>query len=171
MIEQKVMYGLDNIYVAKLNGDRYYTPIRIKGAKSIEAQLDFKTEIKKAGKRNIRFTNFEGGSGILSVMGLTTDEYNLLFGHSVEKNKVTVTTTDTSPYLALMFNKERYDGSKLVYCLYKVIFKPVNIGARTIENGIATEENIDIEFDIEHNDGKIYYMDNCDESFFDSVII
>lgn len=171
MIEQKIMYGFDNVYVAKLNGDNYYPPIKITGGKSIEAQLDFKTEIKKKAKGNIRFNSFEGGSGSLSVMGLTPNEYNLLFGHSLENNKVMVTTSDTSPYLALMFSKEKYDGTKLGYCLYKVIFKPININANTIENGIAIEENIEIEFDIEENNGKIYYMDNCDESFFDSVKI
>ena len=166
MIEKKIMYGLQNIHVAKLTPNGYETPIPIEGAKNVDAELNFNVEVMKKGKGNIRFTEFKGGSGTLEVIGLTPYEYELLFGSTVKDNRVTVKETDISTPFALMFSRTNMQDEEVGYCIYKVIFKHPGILGSTITNGIATEETIQIDFDIESNDGDIYYFDKCNYDFF-----
>ena len=163
------MYGFDNIHIAKLDKNGYSIPVHIEGAKAIEAEFKYDTTTAKSDKNNIRFTNFIGGSGSLTVIGLTPEEYGLLFGNMVDGNRFTVKETDISSNVALMFSRRKSTGENIGYCIYKVNFKPIGISATTMENGAMAEESIEIEFEIESNNGDIYYFDDCDDSFFDSV--
>ena len=171
-IEHKIMYGFSNIYVAKKNGDKYATPVLIEGGKSVTVNLNYNyTELKKGKyKTPVRFQEFAGGGGKLKLLGLSKEEYKLLFGCEVEDNKVKIKTTDKAPTLALMFTRKQLDGTEKGYCLYNIVCKPLNFDATTIENGRIAEDSVEIEFFVNSKEEDIYYIEeNIDDSFFEQV--
>lgn len=165
---KKICYGFSDIHIAKREGNKYLKPVLLEGAKSVEANLNFTYKEYRSGKKVKRFSNFEGGEGTLGILGLNKEEYQLLFGSTVENNKVIVSTNNNSPELALMFSRENIDGTKKCYCLYSITCKPVDIGATTIEGGSISEDIVDIEFFIDSIDDKVYYIDD-ENDFFEQV--
>ncbi|WP_270647183.1 hypothetical protein [Paeniclostridium hominis] len=168
-LNQKIMYGFSDIHVARKIGNTYESPIKLEGAKSVEASLNYSYTEGKVGNRTIRFSEFKGGEGTISLIGLSKEEYALLFGSEVNGNKVTCRTTDKSPNLALMFSKEQLDGTRKGYCIYNIACKPIPISATTLEGGTIKEQDIEIDFFIESLEDKIYYIDEEDGTFFDLV--
>ncbi|MBW4863760.1 MAG: hypothetical protein KZY55_11525 [Paeniclostridium sp.] len=171
-LEQKIMYGFSDIHVAKLTGEAYATPVAIEGGKSVEAELSFEHTPFYADNREVaRIGGFAGGEGTLGVLSLTSTEQNLLFGHTkIGENGHLVKSNDVAPTVALMFSREKLDGSKQGYCLYNVKFKPTSISATTMEEGKVEEEPMELEFTIgETSDRKIYYVDKVTPTFFDKV--
>ncbi|CEN75434.1 phage major tail protein [[Clostridium] sordellii] len=171
-LEAKIMYGFSDIHVAKLTDGSYATPVAIEGAKSVEAELKFEHTPFYADNREVaRVGGFAGGEGKLNILSLTSDEYNLLFGHTkIGKDGYIVKSNDVAPTVALMFSREKLDGTKTGYCLYNVKFKPSSIAATTMEEGKVEEEPIELEFTIgETDDRKIYYVDKVTGEFFNTV--
>ena len=102
----KRIQGLKNIHVAKLTGtNTYSTPVAILGAKEISLELQFE-ETKMYADDAIDYMDFifAGGSGTLSMTGLTASEYETLFGATVSGEEVTVSTNDVAPELELKGN-------------------------------------------------------------------
>lgn len=173
-LEQKIMYGFSDIHVAKLTDGTYATPVAIEGGKSVEAELSFEHTPFYADNREVaRVGGFAGGEGTLGVLSLTSTEQNLLFGHTkIGEDGYLVKSNDIAPTVALMFSREKLDGTKLGYCLYNVKFKPTSISATTMEEGKPEEEPIELEFSIgETTDKKVYYVDKVTDTFFDKIPI
>ncbi|XTR36458.1 major tail protein [Paraclostridium tenue] len=171
-LEQKIMYGFSDIHVAKLTDGEYATPVAIEGGKSVEAELSFEHTPFYADNREVaRVGGFAGGEGTLGILSLTSEEYQLLFGHTkIGDDGYVVKSNDVAPAVALMFSREKLDGTKTGYCLYNVKFKPTSISATTMEEGKVEEEPIELEFTIgETSDRKIYYVDKVTPTFFDKV--
>ena len=171
-LEKKIMYGLENIHIAKIENGKYNTPIAIEGAKSLEASFAYSIENARCGKSKVQFKNFVGGSGKLNILGLTHSEQNLIFGNAIEENFLKVNVLDSSPRFALMFSKKNALGEDIGYCIYNIRFNPISLGANTIVGGAMEEEIIELEFSIDPNEnGDIYYLEKGNENFFNKVKI
>lgn len=171
---QKRFGGLKGIHVAPLleNGE-YGSPVAIKGAKSVEGSLNFES-VQFYADNGIDFQDFafSGGEGTLTVSGLTPTEFTLLFGSKNAKGGVLVNTGDTTPELALMFEREALGtkGKKL-YVIYAVKFAQPSISAQTMEGGIE-EETMELSFTIrELENGDLYYMLDTTDSQADPEAI
>lgn len=152
--------GFSNIHVAPLTGETFGTPIKIEGAKSIEAELSY--ENVQFYSDNAMDTNdfvFAGGEGTLTVSGLTATEYETLFGSTVADGGVLVKTTDQAPELALLFERKKLGTQeKMLYVIYAVKFAPANISAQTMEGSIE-EETVELTFSVrELAGGDVYYL-------------
>lgn len=171
-LEGKIMYGLENIHVAKLTGSAYGVPVAIEGAKSVEAEFAYESTAIYADNRNVFTVNgFAGGEGSLGILSLSADEYNLLFGHEiVGTDGFVVKSTDVAPTVALGFSRRRGDGKHQVYWIYNVKFKPSALAATTMEEGKVEAEPIELEFTIgETADNGIYYSETLTDTSFDAV--
>lgn len=164
----KRMQGLKNIHVAKINNaNKYETPVPITGAKELSLELSYE-EVKMYADDSIDFMDyiFSGGSGTMSVTGLSVEEYKLLFGATVENGQVVVKSTDTAPEMALLFENDKLGvNGKRLYCVYAVKFAQPSIDSKTKEGSIS-DESISISFTVrELADGTIFrFLDTDEES-------
>lgn len=166
---QRIAFGFNDIHIAKYDNGTFNKPVRLEGAKEVNIELTYDETVAKAGKNNIYFEEFKGGDGTLTILGLYPDEYNLLFGHSVENGTVNVKTTDKRNKVALMFSKQLADGTKQCYCFYNCRFKPIGASATTIQGGL--EENVvELSFTVEQLNDDIYYTRiDFENTFFNEV--
>ena len=165
MANIKRIQGLKNIHVAKLTGtNTYSTPVAILGAKEINLELSFE-ETKMYADDAIDYMDFifAGGSGTLSMTGLTAAEYETLFGATVEGQEVTVSTNDVAPELAILFENDRLGTvGRRVYCIYAAKFAPPQISAKTKE-GQVEDSQIDLQFVVrELSDGRVFKFKDTD---------
>lgn len=171
-LEKKIMYGLENIHVAKFEGGRYATPVAIEGAKNVEASFAYESNSIYADNRNVYTVNgFAGGEGTLGILSLSSDEYELLFGHTKIGDEGYISkSTDIAPQVALGFSRRRADGKSQAYWIYNVKFKPTALSATTMEEGKIEEDILELEFSImETADNKIFYTNILTEDFFEEV--
>lgn len=171
-LESKIMYGLEDIHVAKITDGVYATPVHIEGAKSVEAGFAYESNAIYADNRNVFTVNgFAGGEGTLGILSLSTDEYQLLFGHKkVGTDGFVVKSTDVAPTVALGFSRRRADGKSQVYWIYNVKFKPSELEANTMEEGKVEADILELEFSIgETADNAIYYTEEMTATSFDAV--
>lgn len=158
---KKRLGGFSRIHVAKLLSDgTYQVPVAISGAKAVEAELTYE-QVQFYADNNIDFSDFifNGGEGTLTISGLTPDEYNTLFGSTVADGGVLVKSTDISPELALLFERNKLGTShKVYYVLYAVKMSPPALSAQTMEGSIE-EENIELTFSVRAlADGEVFFM-------------
>ena len=109
---EKVIYGMSNIHVAKLNEEtgEYEAPVAILGAKSCEATFEIAEKTISADNRAVyNSKKVANGSGTLSVLGLTGDERRLLQGGDETVGWALRSGMD-APSFALMFEQEKADG-------------------------------------------------------------
>lgn len=171
LMKRKIAFGFNDIHIAKLIKGRFDKPIRVHGGKEVNIELYYKETIAQRGNNNIYFEQFENGSGTLSVVGLTLDEYQLMFGCTIANGRLKIKTTDDSSRFALMFSKQLADGNKQCYCFYNCRFKPIGVNAKTTSDGSINENTIDIDFTIDSFDKDIYYTEIDNLSFFNQVVI
>lgn len=158
---KKRLGGFKNIHVAKLLSDgTFQVPVPVTGAKSIEAELAYE-QVQFYADNAIDYSDFifNGGEGTLTVSGLTADEYNLLFGSTVEDGGVLVKSSDIAPEVAILFERNKLGTQdKVLYALYACKFAPPAISAQTMEGGIE-EETVELTFTVrELADGSVFYM-------------
>jgi phi13 family phage major tail protein len=157
---KKRLGGFKNIYVAPLTGSTFGTPVRIEGAKSIEAELAYEA-VQFYADNAIDYNDFvfNGGEGTLTVSGLTMQEYNTLFGSTFATGGVLVKSTDVAPELAILFERNKLGtNGKVLYALYACKFAPPAISAQTMEGGVE-EEPVELTFTIrELADASVFYM-------------
>src|SRR3954452_586334 len=106
---KKRLGGFRNIHVAKLLSDgSFQAPVPISGAKSIEAELAYES-VQFYADNAIDYNDFifNGGEGTLTVSGLTSDEYNTLFGSTVADGGVLVKSSDIAPEVAILFERNK----------------------------------------------------------------
>lgn len=162
----KRIQGLKNIHVAKITGENTYeVPTAIPGAKEISLELSYE-EVKMYADDVIDYMDyiFSGGSGTLSLTGLSASEYNLLFGSTKEQGGAVIKSTDIAPELALLFENDKLGvAGKRLYCIYAVKFAPPAIESKTKE-GTVSDEALELSFTVrELKDGTIFRFVDTDE--------
>lgn len=172
MAVKKRLGGFKNIHVAPVTGETFGTPIKIEGAKEVEAELAYET-VQFYADNAIDYQDFifNGGEGTLTLSGLTVQEYNTLFGSTVDKGGVLVKSTDVAPELALLFERDVLGvaGGKRLYVLYACKFAPPTIGAQTKEGNVE-EEPVELQFTVrELSDASVFYMLDTTETGVDQA--
>lgn len=159
-IKQKRLGGFSNIHIAKISeGGAYATPVPLEGGKSVEVSLNYEN-VQFYADNAVDYSDyiFSGGEGTLTVSGLTSEEYVLLFGATKDENGVVSTkTSDIAPEVALLFERKKLGTNKVVkYIVYACKFAPVSINATTME-GSVEEETVELTFSVrETADNKVY---------------
>lgn len=158
---KKRLGGFSQIHVAPMTSEGVYsTPIPILGAKAIEAELNYES-VQFYADNAIDYNDFifNGGEGTLTVSGLTMEEYQTLFGSTVENGGVLVKSNDIAPELAIMFERKKLGSNeRVLYVLYATKMAPPAISAATME-GSVEEETVELTFSVrELADGSVYYI-------------
>lgn len=157
---KKRLAGLKGIHVAPYEGGTFKTPVPITGAKSVSAELEY-SEVKFYADDVNDFSDyqFSGGSGELVLSGLQLEEYKTLFGCDFQDGITTVNSGDTTPQLALLFERKKLGTQdKVLYVIYNVKFAPPAIEANTLEGDIS-EETMTLSFTVsEMPNGDVYRM-------------
>lgn len=170
---QKRFGGLQGIHIAPITDGSFGTPVPIKGAKSVEGTLNYES-VQFYADNGIDFQDFKfsGGEGTLTVSGLTPEEFTLLFGSQNKNGAVVVNTFDTTPEVALMFERNALgkNGKKL-YVIYACKFAQPSISAQTMEGSIE-EENMELTFSIrELENGDLYMTVDTTDSSVNSEVV
>lgn len=155
---KKRLAGLKGIHVAPYEGGTFKTPVPITGAKSVSAELEY-SEVKFYADDVNDFADyqFSGGSGELVLSGLQLEEYKTLFGCDYKEGITTINSGDTTPQLALLFERKKLGTQeKMLYVIYNVKFAPPALEANTLEGDIS-EETITLSFTVsEMPNGDVY---------------
>lgn len=172
--KQKIVFGMDNIHVAKINDDGTFGAIvPILGAKACEASFESSEKIIYSDNNPVyndkRPTK---GSGKLSVLGLTMEEKALLAGVDVVKGGIALGTNTVAPNLAVLFAQDKADGGKILTIIYNVQFATPSIQAVTTEGEIE-EQIAELEFtclpDVQSR-LFFYIVDTTDETADEAMI-
>lgn len=158
---KKRLGGFKSIHIAKLLSDgTFQAPVPLTGAKAIEAELAYE-QVQFYADNSIDYSDFifNGGEGTLTVSGLTTEEYQLLFGSTVADGGVLVKSSDIAPEVAILFERNKLGtNEKVLYVIYGCKFAPPSISASTMEGSIE-EETVELTFTVrELTDGEVFYM-------------
>ena len=120
------LMGFENLHYATLSKDdtdgiTYGTPKRFAGAVSINEDLQTETAENYADNRLWETKQvFSKGEVELVMAELPTEVYAELCGHTVDSNgKVIVNASDTAPYIALLGEFKKGDGTKRYFKLLK----------------------------------------------------
>lgn len=153
--------GFRNIYFAPIDQTtgEYQKPVRILGGKSISGDLKYELEeFESDDVIDDQEYYFAGGEGKLSLKSLLPEDYELLFGSTVDAGGVAVRSTDVAPAGALLFERQlRGAVGKRLYCVYNVKFAPTGFNAESSGQG-AGETNDELTFAIgEGEDNLIIY--------------
>ena len=147
--ENKILYGFSDI---KVNNEP------ILGGKSVQVNLDIQT-VKASNKtRDFRWSTVTGASGQITLLSLTSEEMELLFGYEVNNTsngqEIIVTDSFANKEVELSFARKKPNGKYIKYYM-TVIFNPASIEANTLEGSIS-EDNITLDFEVIKKNG-VYY--------------
>lgn len=165
--KKKLLKGLKNIHFAPFVNGAFETPVRIDNAKSIEASLKYESDQTWAEDMMIADEyEYAGGEGKMSILGLSKEEYETLFGAKVVKGGIVASTNDRSADGAFLFERGKKGSSaKRLYTIYACKCSPAGISAEGIEEGKGEVGVDEIEFSIGSMDnGDIYHFIDTDDS-------
>jgi phi13 family phage major tail protein len=160
---EKIVYGLDNIHVAKMSADGTYgVPVAILGAKTVEASFESSEKVMKYDNKTV-YTDkrVTGGSGKLGVLGLTTNEKSLLAGTENMSGGFALNRTTNAPNLALIFSQDKADGGKILSVIYNCQFALPGISAVTTEDEVE-EQIFELDFTCTEDIKEGYYYQSVD---------
>ena len=147
--ENKILYGFSDI---RVDG----TPIL--GGKSVQVNLDIETIRASNKTRDFRWSTVTSANGQMTLLGLTNDEMELLFGYRVNNtskgSELIVTDNLANKEVELSFSRKKPNNKYIKYYM-TVIFSPASIEANTIEGDIS-EDTITLDFEVIKKDG-VYY--------------
>ena len=141
-------------------------------AKSLECELSFESENEWADDRIVDTSSeYNGGEGSVTVLGLTKEEHALLFGNTKVKGGVVVNSNDIAPQGAFLFERGKKNSShSRYYVVYACQCSPATISAETVEDGKASAAEDEINFTIGSlDDGNIYHFIDTDDSTVDDT--
>ena len=168
----KLLKGLKNIHFAPYKNGAFQTPVLIKFAKSIESELNYESEAEWADDRIVdNSSEYNGGEGTATVLGLTKEEHALLFGNTKVKGGIVVKSGDIAPQGAFLFeiSKKNSEHSRY-YVIYACQCSPASINAETVEDGKASAAEDEINFTIgSMDDGLIYHFIDTDDPTVDAT--
>lgn len=147
--ENKILYGFSDI---RVDG----TPIL--GGKSVQVNLDIETIRASNKTRDFRWSTVTSASGQITLLSLTSEEMELLFGYEVRESsherELIVTDSFENKEVELSFSRKKPNGKYIKYYM-TVIFNPASIEANTIEGDIS-EDTITLDFEVIKKNG-VYY--------------
>lgn len=153
--------GLKNLYAAQLTEETestvtYGTPKRL--ALAIEANVEVGTESATlyADDRAVEVADTLGEIDVeLNVDDLKPDIYAFLLGKTINEDGVIEDSVDdVAPYVAIMFEMPRADGTKKMYTYYKGKFQPPGTEAATKADSVEFQtQTINAKF-LPREDGK-----------------
>ena len=147
--ENKILYGFSDI---RVDG----TPIL--GGKSVQVNLDIETIRASNKTRDFRWSTVTSASGQMTLLGLTSEEMELLFGYEVRESsherELKVTDSFANKEVELSFSRKKPNGKYIKYYM-TVIFNPASIEANTLEGDIS-EDCVTLDFEVIKKDG-VYY--------------
>lgn len=131
--------GFRNVHFAKIGvGARAYeVPTLMTGGKKVNIELKYESEdFESDDMIDEQEYIFMGGDGSLSLKSLLPEEYELLFGNTVDGGEVAIRTTDIAPNGALLFERQkRNSNAKRLYVIYNTKFAPSAIAAESAGKG------------------------------------
>ena len=147
--ESKILYGFSDI---KVND----TPIL--GGKSVQVNLEIQTARASNKTRDFRWSTVVSANGQMTLLGLSSEEMELLFGYrlikSVYENELIITDSFTNKEVELSFARKKANGKMIRYYM-TVIFSPASIEANTVDGDIS-EDTITLDFEVVKKNG-VYY--------------
>lgn len=165
--KKKLLKGLKNIHFAPFIDGTFETPVHIDNAKSIEAGLNYENDPTWGEDTMIADEyEFAGGEGKMSILGLSKEEYETLFGAKIVKGGVVANTSDRSPEGAFLFERgKKGSNAKRLYVIYACKCSPAGISAEGIEEGKGAVGTDEIEFSIgSMANGDIYHFIDTDDT-------
>ena len=147
--ENKILYGFSDI---RVDGTQ------ILGGKSVQVNLDIETIRANNKTRDFRWSTVTSASGQMTLLGLTSEEMELLFGYEVRESsherELIVTDSFANKEVELSFSRKKPNGKYIKYYM-TVIFNPASIEANTLEGSIS-EDTITLDFEVIKKNG-VYY--------------
>jgi phi13 family phage major tail protein len=144
--KNKVKYGLENVYYAKLTGETYAIPVPIEGAVSISLKASGDTAPVYAD--NVEYFSFEtnnGYDGSIEFVLIPDDFKTDILGEVVDKNGVTSESSDAKvSEFALLF-QFKGDLAEKRHVLYRCKCTRPNIESETVKEKTENKnESLDI---------------------------
>lgn len=172
--KEKIVFGLDNIHVAKVSEDGTFgVPISILGAKTVEASFESSEKNIPADNKTV-YTDkrVTSGKGKLGVLGLTMTEKNLLAGGKNVSGGFALNKNTNAPNLALLFAQDKADGGKRLSVIYNCQFSTPGINAVTTD-GEMEEQIAEIDFTCteEGSEGYYYFTVDTKDPLADKAIV
>lgn len=161
---EKILIGYSNIHRANLNEEGTFdTPVRVYNGRKTSNKLNYESSQEWADDKIVLDSSlFAGGEGSATFLGLTMDEYNLLFDHQRVKGGIAITDGDIPKTGAWLWERRKKGTNhRRLYCVYNSTCKPAGIDAEAIMEGKAEGEEIEVEYTIgshTHTDGKNYIV-------------
>ncbi|MCC0644891.1 hypothetical protein KGF45_02260 [Clostridioides sp. ZZV14-6154] len=145
--KSKIISGLKNIHVAKVNDDgTFAVPVPILGGKKVESSYEVSEDITYADDMAVdNDMTVSNGSGKMTVLGLLMDEKALIYGGDNMSGGWGLSTNMQVPNLAILFEQQKRDGGKILSVIYNAQFKPAGINATTVEEK-KEKETVELEF-------------------------
>lgn len=172
--KKKLLKGLKNINFAPFANGAFETPVRIDNAKSIEAGLNYENDPTWADDIMVADEyEFAGGEGKMNILGLSKEEYEVLFGAKIVKGGIVANTNDRSTEGAFLFERgKKGSNAKRLYVIYACKCSPAGISAEGVEEGKGNIGTDEITFSIGClENGDIYHFIDTDDTTVDATAI
>lgn len=155
-MQNKIIFGLDNIHICK---DDNGTPIPIKGAVSVEIEISSDITYAYIQNRKVPMATDKQARGRLVVVGLSQEELATLLGYEQDSNGgILVDEGLNAPQYHLLFSQQTASGDMMLYHVFRVRFSLPSVSGKTIEEGNIDFNEVVLDLDIEYdNDYKGYY--------------
>lgn len=172
--KKKLLKGLKNIHFAPYVDGQFETPVKIDNAKSIEATLRYENDQTWADDvMVVDEYEYAGGEGKTSILGLSKEEYEALFGAKIVKGGIVTNTNDRSPEGAFLFERSKKgSNAKRLYVIYACKCSPAGISAEGVEEGKGEVGTDEIEFSVgSMANGDIYHFIDTDDATVDAEAV
>lgn len=178
-MKSKLLIGFSNIHRANVTEDGTFgTPVKVENGKKVSNKLKYESSQDWADDTIILDSSmYAGGEGNITFLGLTMDEYNLLFDHQRVKGGIAITDGDIPKTGAWLWErKKKGSNHKRLYCLYACTCMPTGFDAESVVDGKGDPEEVEIEYSIgsyTHTDGTTYiaHIIDTDDPGVDSEMI
>lgn len=157
--ENKVQFGLKNVYYAVWDGEKYLTPVAVPGA--VNLNLAAEGELQKFYADDVEFwtsNNNKGYSGDIEFARVHEKMLQDVWGLRMsETSKVLTEYANVEPKKVALLYEISGDATGQKYCLYSVAMGRPNIGSKTTgENKDPTTQTCSLAASPLAADGRVY---------------
>lgn len=143
--ENKILYGFSDIKIdEKL----------ILGGKSVEVNIESESVKAYSERQDFVWSRINSASGRLTLLSLTNEEMELIFGYKTVKGCLEITDDLKNKEVELSFARTKASGKKVIYKM-RAVFSPFAVSANTREGNIQ-EDVVTLDFEVIKHDG-VYY--------------
>lgn len=129
--------GLKNIYYAKMTSDTasettYASPVKLGHAISVDINIEEETASLYGddGERDT-YHQFKKATVTIGTTDIPLEDEATILGHTFESDTLIAKGTDSAPYVALLFESDKQDGTTRCVKLLKGKFAPTQEGYNT----------------------------------------